>query len=464
MTVVGPVLLKEFRRLDLNSAEQGVPVSRLMANAGKALADAIRAAHDKHGSHVVLLCGKGNNGGDGYAAAGLLERWGIPYTILAVDAPSGHESRAYHDLLPAAHIKPWKGTRKNWSQVIAVDCLLGSGIRDAPRAPYDAAIRWINKQRHVIACDIPSGLGTRLSVKPHTTVTFHAKKDGMTKANSGNIVVAPIGIPAAAADIGMGDLDAGFIQRRDAHKGDNGRVLIIGGGPFTGAPHYAGMGAVRAGADLVHVATTAAAATTISAWGPDLLIHAVDAGPHLSTAAWPAIRNLLDRVDCVVIGPGLGDHPESLALVRFIIDTEIPTVVDADALDAVRDGDRCLVLTPHGREFQDLSGWKPTKANVTKYADKTGHIVLRKGAEDVVAGRETRVCKRGHPGMTVGGTGDVLAGALGALIARGAEPFDAACAAAYLVGCAGEIAGSMFGEALTATDVIHALPAVLRTL
>lgn len=437
-----------------------------MANAGKALAE---AAHS-HG-HIVVLCGKGNNGGDGFAAAGLLLRWGHDVSVVLMEPARNIRgpARSYLDLLPAEIVVSWPKDRRRWhAAAVLVDCMLGSGIRDAPRAPYDQAIRWMNKHAaRVVACDVPSGFGTMVAVRPNETVTFHARKDGMTEATCGVIRVADIGIPKDAGRIGFGDLDAGFVRpHKDAHKGEQGRVLVVGGGPFTGAPHYAGMGAVRSGADLVHVATTDAAAAVIQSWGPDLLVHAV--GPRWSKDAAARVVELARRADALVLGPGLGPgHDE---LVHAVLDgTALPAVIDAEALQAMdaatlaRHGHR-LVLTPHGREFAELSG-KRTEAAVAAFAKKHSVSVLRKGAVDVVSdGQATRRCHRGHATMTVGGTGDVLAGAVGALLARGAPPFDAACAGAYLVGCAGEVAASVRGLGATATDVHEAIPAVLLRL
>ncbi len=474
--------VREFRRLDLNSEELGVPVATLMARAGKALADAVQPHATAGGGPVVLVCGKGNNGGDGFAAASILLRRGIECLVVLVepaDAVRGSVSRAYLSMIPEGSVRPWKGARRAaWKEApVVVDCLLGSGIQGRPRPPYDAAIRWINAHSGlVVSCDIPSGLGTPLAVQPDETVTFHAPKEGMTAANSGTITIAPIGIPARAQkEIGLGDLDAGL--RRSApgsHKGDNGRVLIVGGGPFLGAPYYAGMAAYRSGADLVHVAAPAAAAAVLRTWGPDLLIHDACPGDHCTNGAKETVRALLARVDAVVIGPGLGTNPETRTVARTIIEDAckagISVVVDADGLDALDDallakhGNR-MVLTPHGREFTDLTGWKPTPANVTKYAAKHNVTVLRKGPIDVVSdGARTRICTRGHPSMTVGGTGDLLAGAVGALLARGAEPFDAACAGAYLLGIAGEAAAKEFGVGAVAMDMAMEIARVLATL
>jgi NAD(P)H-hydrate epimerase len=360
---------------------------------------------------------------------------------------------------------------------VPVDCLLGSGLSGPPRPPYDALIAHLNRRAadgaSVIACDIPSGLGTPTAVRPAVTVTFHAPKQGMTKANSGRIVVAPIGLPrAAVTDAGLGDLAAYYpIPRPDSHKGDNGVVLLVAGGPHTGAPYYAGLAAYRTGADLVHACMPEAAAGVVSCYGPEIMVHAVEPGTRLSPVGVPGILPWLERATALVIGPGLGDDEGTRRAVGEVLGEavrrDLPVVVDADGLDALdpglllRHGHR-MVLTPHSREFRDLAGIEPSQRSVVDYARRNGVTVLwkRQGAF-ITDGRRKRECRRGHPTMTVGGTGDVLAGAVGALLAKGVQPFAAACAGAYLVGCAGEVAAGLLSWGATATDVAQAIPAVL---
>lgn len=468
--------VKEFRRLDLNSEELGVPVWQLMARAGKALADAVQR-HAQAGP-VLLLCGRGNNGGDGFAAAGILLRRGVETTVVLLE-PAGavrsDAARSYLEVLPEGVVQPWDGSRRSYGRAaIVVDCLLGSGIHGRPRPPYDAAIRWMNRQdAPIVSCDVPSGLGSDLAVRPAETVTFHAAKEGMTPENSGTITVAPIGIPARAQrEVGLGDLAVGFRPSApESHKGQNGRVLVVAGGPYLGAPYYVGMGAYRAGADLVHVVTPARAAAALRTWGPELLVHDACEGEHLVDGALGVVEPMLRRTDAVVVGPGLGTERGTREVARAVIETAceagVRVVVDADGLDAV-DGELLarwggyMVLTPHGGEFSDLTGWKPTPRNVTRYAARHGVTVLRKGATDVVSdGDRTRYCTRGHPAMTVGGTGDLLAGVVAALLARGATPFDASCAGAYLVGCAGELAAGRLGFGMVTSDMTIDIARVL---
>ncbi|MEK6975706.1 MAG: NAD(P)H-hydrate dehydratase [Candidatus Thermoplasmatota archaeon] len=474
----------EARRLDLNAEELGISVERLMGNAGKALAKVVRRRLPK-GARAVFLCGKGNNGGDGFAAAADLQQQGLDVLVVLAE-PAARiatpAARVHFRRLAKGSVERWTGRpRATWGKArVIVDCLLGSGLSGAPRPPYAAMIRWANAQRRharLIACDVPSGLGSPTAFSPHETVTFHARKHGMTAANSGRIQVATIGIPRAADhDIGIGDLDLAYRRPAwDSHKGDNGIVLVIGGNvPLVGAPHYCAMGALRTGADLVHIATPEAAAKAMRAWSPLPIVHGTEPGDHFTPISTKGLEDLMDLCTTVLIGPGLGTRANTRTFAAAALAAAarrgLPIVVDADALDALDDdllarhGHR-MVLTPHAREFLDLAGAPATPANVHAYARKHGVTVLRKSSVDVVSdGTRTRECRRGHPTLTVGGTGDVLAGITGALLAKGAPPFEAACAASYLLKTAGEVAASMRSYGASALDVAEAIPSVLLRL
>jgi hydroxyethylthiazole kinase-like uncharacterized protein yjeF len=474
----------EARRLDLNAEELGVPVDRLMANAGRALAKAVRRRLPS-GATALFLCGKGNNGGDGFAAAAELQAQGLDARVVLAEPPAriaSHAAKAHFARLAKGTVERWTGRPKaSWGRArVVVDCLLGSGLSGPPRPPYAAMVRWANAQRRharIISCDVPSGLGTPIAVRPHETVTFHARKAGMTPADSGRVTIAAIGIPRAAErTIGIGDLDLGYRRPAwDSHKGDNGVVLVIGGSiPLAGAPFYCAMGALRTGSDLVHIATADHAAQAVRTWSPLPIVHGVGPGDHLAQTSLKAITDLMDRCTAVLVGPGLGTAQGTRRLARDVLEGAaqrgLPVVVDADGLDALDDGllarhGRRMVLTPHAREFRDLAGKEATRANVQAYARRHGVTVLRKSSVDVVSdGQRTRECHRGHPTLTVGGTGDVLAGITAALLAKGAAPFEAACAASYLLKSAGEVAAAMRSYGASALDVAEAIPSILLRL
>ncbi len=470
--------VKEFRRLDLNSEEMGVPVRDLMGNAGHALAD---AAQDLCGEgSIVILAGKGNNGGDGYAAAAALMAAGRTCTVVAVEPPAGAESQSHAGSLDAESVTPWNQFDTSTEPALIIDCLLGSGIEGAPRPPYDAALQWMRARQDagckILACDVPSGMDSEHGVIPDVTVTFHAAKDGMTARNAGRILVVDIGIPRDAEEcIGFGDLAVGYPRAApSSHKGDNGRVVLVAGGPYTGAPYYASVGAYRTGADLVQLYTPADTANHVRQYGPEPIVHDAGPGRHLDAAHVAPIIAALAQASALVIGPGLGEHPDTLAAVERILTAaaaeKIPVVIDADGLDGVpggywKDNGHRSVVTPHANEFKDLAGEAASPESAAAWAKKTGATVLLKGAVDTVASpHRTKQCHRGHPTMTVGGTGDVLAGAVGAILSRGAEPFDAAAAAVYAVNVAGELAAKELGPGALALDVADHIPAVLARL
>ncbi len=479
-----PLSLSDVRRLDGNSEELGVPVARLMANAGQALAEAVMD-HVKKGGEAILFCGKGNNGGDGIAAAVELQSLGRKAWVVLLEPPErlSRPAQLYFRKLRPGSWTVWTGKPEAaWNKVsVLVDAMLGIGISGPPRPPYAHAIEWLNARRQagafVISCDVPSGLGHKPAVRPTRTITFHAVKEGMHDRNCGHIEVAEIGIPAAAVtDVGLGDLLVGYpIPKVDSHKGQNGVLLMVAGSiPYAGAPFYSGTAAYRTGCDIVHGAASADTAVALRGYGPHIIVHEVCKGPRLQADGIAAIRRLLPRASALLIGPGLGDDARTRrAAAQVLKDAArrgLPIVVDADGLDALtpallaRHG-RSMVLTPHTREFEDLTGKPATDGNVQAYAAATGVTVLCKGAVRLITdGTRTRWCRRGHPTLTVGGIGDVIAGSTAALLAKGASPFDAACAASYLVGCAGEQAADILSFGATATDVANAIPAVLHRL
>lgn len=479
-----PLSVRDVRRLDGNAEELGIPVATLMANAGQALAEAVMD-HVKKGAETLILVGKGNNGGDGLAAAVELQSLGRKAWVVLAEPPErlSRPGQLFFRRLRAGSWSVWKGKPEPaWSKVqVLVDAMLGIGIAGAPRPPYAHMIDWLNQRRQagaeVIACDVPSGLGHKPAVRPTRTVTFHAVKEGMHERNCGQIEVAEIGIPQAAeTDVGWGDLVVGYpVPRPDSHKGQNGVVLMVAGSiPYAGAPFYAGTAAYRTGCDIVHGATSADTAVAVRGFGPHIIVHEVCKGPRLTADGVVGIRRLLPRASALLIGPGLGDDARTRRAVAQILKDaarrDLPIVVDADGLDAVtpallaRHGHK-MVLTPHTREFEDLTGKPATDGNVQAYAAQSGVTVLCKGAVRLITdGTRARWCRRGHPTLTVGGIGDVIAGCTAALLAKGASPFDAACAASYLVGCAGEQAAAMLSYGTMPTDVTNAIPSILLRL
>ncbi len=260
-----------------------------------------------------------------------------------------------------------------------------------------------------------------------------------------------------------------YLKRKPASKKrDFGKVLVIGGSKvFTGAPALSAMAVLRAGADLAFVAAPQRAADTIASFSPDMITVPFD-GDFFSRKHILAIGKLILDADAVVIGPGLGREKKTMAFVQKLLPKiKIPCVIDADALYAAKGlklpGN--FILTPHRGEFRMLYGAEPNEKAVSALAKKTGAIILAKGPKDFI-GDTKRVFLNttGTPYMTTGGIGDVLAGVCAAILARGTEPFEAACAGAYITGLSGEAAAKKFGDGLVGSDLLMELPKTIVNL
>ncbi|MCK5559842.1 MAG: NAD(P)H-hydrate dehydratase, partial [Thermoplasmata archaeon] len=489
---------EEVAVLDKNSEALGIPTSKLMENAGTALAEVIIEQFNlkKSSIKILMFCGLGNNGGDGFVAARkLAERTSSKIEVILMGAPSDIKtelSRANFNKLKhhkSLQIVPLiedltKLKKAIESSDLIIDAMLGVGISGKLRDPYKRYVNAINthaakSKLTVIAVDAPTGLGTRDAVKPNVTVTFHDVKVGMTKRNSGEIIIKDIGIPPEASQFtGPGDLIVYYPRSMPHyHKGDNGRLLIVGGGPFTGAPALAGLAAYRTGIDLVRIATPKNTYPIIASYSPNFIVHPLSEN-YLQPKDVNPILKMITEVDCVIIGPGLGDHRSTKSAVRSIINkSSKPFVIDADAIKAVGENISTLksnknaagVITPHSSEFRILSKEKlpedlaKKSEMVRHYAKQLNLTIILKGAIDIISdGKNLKLNRTGNPGMTVGGTGDVLAGVVGALIAKGLEPYEAARVGAFVNGYSGDLAFQAHGYSMVATDLIEEISKVLK--
>jgi NAD(P)H-hydrate epimerase len=294
----------------------------------------------------------------------------------------------------------------------------------------------------------------------------------------GELVVKDIGLPDEIARFaGPGDV---FLVKKKrtggAHKGDFGRLLVIGGSKvFSGAPALVSLAALRTGVDIVYLAAPAKTAYAVSSMSPDLITLKLK-GDHLSAGNVAALQPYLETVDAVVMGPGLGVHAETREFVKACV-TAVesagkPLLLDADGLKAFAEFKRPLkvplVLTPHTGEFAVLAGCRLPEsleervAEVQKAAAELKAVILLKGEVDIVGdGKRVKLNFTGNPGMTVGGTGDVLAGVVAALLAQKTDAFEAAVAGAFVNGAAGDFAAGDFGYHLVATDMLEWVPQVL---
>lgn len=446
----------DSRVSDLNAESLGIRVKDLMGNAGSAVASFLDERYPD--SNILFVCGSGNNGGDGFAAA--LKRDPSRTAVALLCEPSRihtDESRFYYSLLecPVSRYEP--GMLSGYD--VIVDCALGTGIAGRAREPTATFIGEANScGRPVVSVDVPSGLGTELCVKPVATVTFMDSKEGMNDENSGEIAVRDIGIPYEAYHaVGPGDMLRYPVPSGSSHKGQNGRLMVVAGGPYFGAPAMCSLSALRVGADIVRVFAPESIHQTLALSSPVLMVTDLP-GDRLTPKSVGMLLRESEDYDAVLIGPGLGIDEGTMEAVRsFVSRCSRPMVVDADGLTAIAGMRANAILTPHRGEFERLGGGSPEDI-----ARTMGSVVLLKGAVDTVTdGARTRVNRTGTPAMTGAGTGDVLAGCVAGLLAKGMSMFDAACLGAYICGKAGEAAFVTKSYGLIATDIIDAIPSVL---
>jgi NAD(P)H-hydrate epimerase len=469
---------EEMAVVDANAAALGVPRKQLMESSGNAVARVVREMVDP-GDSVALVCGRGNNGGDAFVAARFLSSYDVTVHLLGREATISTDiARENWDALEAAEMDARKvrdsASLSLGDPDVVVDAMLGTGATGALREPEATAARAINDgEAPVVAVDVPSGVDADtgeadgIAVEADRVVTFHDAKPGL-EALEASVTVADIGIPAAAEEfVERGDL---LRLSRDpaAHKGDFGEVLVVGGGPYAGAPALTARAALRAGADLAYVACPDPVADEVQGYSENLIVEALP-GDRLAPDHVEDLTERAADVDCVLLGPGLGSHERTLAAVEgFLEGFEGTAVVDADALRVVPDveTDATLLCTPHQGELERMGGETADdpaeRADlVAAFAADLGATLLVKGAQDVISdGERTRRNRTGNPGMTVGGTGDVLAGVCGAMACTLETP-EAAAVAAYANGRAGDIVAEDRGYGLTATDLPDAVPRAL---
>lgn len=473
------ITIEEMAVVDANAAALGVPRKQLMESSGRAVARAVRERAEPD-ADVVIVAGRGNNGGDSFVTARFLDAYDPTVLLLGREETISTEisrenwvalERGEYD---AREVRDSRDLDLG-SPDLVVDAILGTGVRGAPREPERTAIERINESDGtVVSVDVPSGMdantGTVASVAVDAdhVVTFHDAKPGLDSSEL-SVTVADIGIPAMADTlVERGDL-LRLGRAPGSHKGENGTVLVVGGGPYTGAPALTAQAALAGGADIVRVACPESVAPTVQGFDEGLITTPL-AGDRVASDHVPSLREAAADADSVVLGPGLGAHDDTLAAVReFLSSFEGTCVVDADPLGVVTDAagtDASLVCTPHAGEFRRMGGdpsdgWRDRMDDVRSLATDLDATVLLKGQYDVIAdpGR-TRVNRSGTPKMTVGGTGDVLAGVVGAL-ASVLDPIHAAAIGAYANGRAGERAGEDRAS-IAPQDLIAHVPEVLE--
>jgi hydroxyethylthiazole kinase-like uncharacterized protein yjeF len=484
---VEPVLTPEaMTGADARTIATGTPLEVLMERAGRAVAWTVRRAlPGTYGRRAVVVCGKGNNGGDGRVAARVLETWGVRTAVF--ELADGVPREAFTRVLASADV--------------VVDAMYGTGLRDSLRD--DAG--WVAEQLadwrgEVVAVDIPSGVDGLTgavpgwAVRATRTVTFAARKPGLVfepgRSYAGEIAVADIGIDIdEGADhpahlVTAGDVAAWLPTRSpDAHKWQSGVLTVGGSGGMIGAPMLVSHAAMRAGAGIVWCALPGQDAARLAS-GTEVIMRPLpaDGAGVITRHAAESLLADIGRFAAVAVGPGLGGagDPDVQFVVRTLVaEVRKPLVLDADGLNALA-GDLAqlrarqtlggpVVLTPHAREYQRLMG-APVGANrlvaARALAERAGAVVLLKGPGTVVASPEGDVALNptGDSALATAGSGDVLTGIVAGFLARGLDPFRAAAAAAWVHGRTADRLVETDGPGLVASDLVDGLGRTLQEL
>lgn len=494
--------------------EFGIPGIHLMENAGRGCAAAIcERFGPAAGRMALVVAGKGNNGGDGYVIARLLQKegWEVRTIVLAPQEEIAGDARANLDLLstdtvtfspPPAGLAPFALELKRAS--VIVDALFGTGLGSEVRGSFAEAITLLNDSgKPVVAVDIPSGIDAGsgrvlgVAVKAGLTVTFALAKLGHVLHPGvdfcGELRVVDIGIPTQVAADAEGydfvdcETARSLVRPRDrrAHKGSFGHCLIIAGSTGkTGAAAMAANSAVRAGSGLVTLAVPESLNAILEVKTTEAMTLPIPDGGtgRLMLDSEPALTEALGGKSAVALGPGVSWHPDTARLIRHLVPAiELPLVVDADGLNAlsedigtVRSRRRgCLVLTPHPGELARLAGI-PTAAieadriaAAREFAVQYGVYLILKGARTVIAAPDGQIAINGsgNPGMASGGMGDVLTGVLASLLGQGYPPFDACRLGVFIHGHAADLVAADKGEiGISAVDVQEMLPRAFKTL
>jgi ADP-dependent NAD(P)H-hydrate dehydratase / NAD(P)H-hydrate epimerase len=472
--------------------EAGIPGYTLMQRAGEAAVRECLSAYPR-AKRWQVLCGPGNNGGDGFVVGRFARAAGLDVRLLCLADPADLEGDAGAAckawLSDGGSISPWRGTLAADADLV-VDALFGSGLGRPLAGDYAAAAAAINRHSApVVALDMPSGIDGDTgeshgpAVEAAMTVTFVGLKSGLFLADgfvaSGRVRYAGLDIPDSCRKperpqllrIGRHQLrDQLPLRRRDAHKGDFGHVLVVGGGAgMPGAVRLCGEAALRSGAGKVSLATHPAHAAAIGAACPELITHGVESGDEL--------KALLAAADVLAFGPGLGTGDWSREMYREVARSELPAVWDADALNLLAGGgeEPCAapgerILTPHpgeagrllGRPADEVQRERP--ASVRALRERFGGVAVLKGAGTLIAGRDDvpHICLAGNAGMAAAGMGDVLTGIIAALRAQGLSAETAALSGVTAHAAAGDRAAARGMRGLVAGDLIAELRGILN--
>ncbi|MFX1378270.1 MAG: NAD(P)H-hydrate dehydratase [Promethearchaeota archaeon] len=501
---------------DNNTQWLGIPLINLMECAGYCIADEIiRRNIIKDDSTVVIFCGTGNNGGDGFVVARQLAAFKIKSLVILVGDPDKirtHASKFNWNIIrnninymvktaiirDSTEIENITLINKNPNKIgLIIDGLLGTGISGNIREPILSVINTINRLREkekifVVSIDLPSGMnpnsGTVVhkAVKADLVVALHRIKKGLEPKSDyiNEIVVRSIGIPYEAdLYVGKGDLIPTLkVRKIDNHKGQFGRMLVVGGSKnYSGAPAYSSLTGINFGIDLVITYVPEVVGDILRSYSPNMIVR-TNPGNWLNMDSFNEISELIEWSNAIVIGPGLGKKKETKELLINLLEKmnneEKNYVLDADALKLVKDNldllkKRNAILTPHEGELKIMTGIELPMYNkieersnvVLKLAQDLEVTLLIKGVYDYISdGKNIKINRTGCPEMSIGGTGDVLAGLCACFLATKNSPFESACSAAFLNGIIGEYCKLNIGDRFTALDMTKNINNALRSM
>ena len=496
-------LAHEIRECDRMAADNfSMPSVLLMENAAIAVVKRIEECFEIKNLKTAIFCGKGNNGGDGLAIARLLSIKGAKVCVFFT---SGTEYSGdalinlkiakcmdidMHDCISDCDISSFD---------IVIDAILGTGIKGEVYSCVSEIIENINNNsKYTVAVDIPSGINSDsgevcgTAIKANETVTFAAYKRGMFLFPGceycGKITVSDISMPRELlCNINVQLTDKEFVREligkrsKNTHKGNYGRILIIGGSTgLTGAAYLASMGALKSGGGLITLGICESLNPIMEQKLTEVMtLPLKESNGHLSADSYETISKLINRCNCVLFGPGLGISRDIQILLKNILrESRVPVIIDADGINALsRDKsilEECncsVILTPHAGEMSRLTGKSIEEIENNRFetsletAEELGATIILKGHHTIVTGANGMqyINNTGNPGMATGGSGDVLAGMISAFAARGIQEEKAAAAAVYLHGLAGDIARDKFGEeSLTPSDIIENISKAIK--
>ena len=513
MRILNGTQMREADRRTIDDV--GIPSIVLMENAAREVVSTINKNFEhRMGRRVAVICGKGNNGGDGFVIARVMKEQGNDVLVLLLDfsGKTKGDARLNLDILKRLKLSVveissesvWEGQLKEVSDCgVIVDAIFGTGLCNPVTGIFQTVIADLNRTTvPIISVDLPSGLSADTNkiigetVQAALTVTLAAPKIPLmlTPARDlvGHLVVADIGIPRSIIEsidepytyvLGEEEICAYIRSRKtDSHKGDYGHVLLVAGSVGkTGAAQLAGAAALRTGAGLVTVATPLSCLPIVAGQTPEYMTEGLEENEP-GTVGIAALDRVLELpCDVVAVGPGLGTGQDQTMLVNGLLErTSVPIVIDADGLNALTTcpdrlkgtKERVVVITPHPGEMSRLTGISVDEIqndrieNARRFATSQHIYVVLKGANTVIASPNGTVWvnSTGNPGMATGGTGDVLTGMVSAWLAQLSDPEIACKLAVYIHGMAGDLARKAFGvTSLIAGDVIERIgPALLQ--